>query len=60
MASPTKTERVLMAAETEHEGDPNRVYVLSRARAFKHSWVELAEALTRARREGWHLRWGFA
>lgn len=40
-------------------GDKERVHVLSVARTFKRSWIDLAEALTRVyERESWK-RWGF-
>jgi len=40
-------------------GDSERVDVLARARAFKRSWIELAEALARVyESSAWH-GWGF-
>lgn len=55
----TKTDEALAAAEATHAGDPERAELLARARRFKASWVELAEALTEARRAARWKRWGF-
>lgn len=33
--------------------------VVARARAFKRSWVDMAEALVRVRKQDLHERWGF-
>jgi hypothetical protein len=55
----TKTEAALAAAETAHADDPERAELLRRARRFKASWIELAEALTRARRERRWTEWGY-
>ena len=52
-------EAALQAAEEEHASDPERAELLARARRFKTSWVELAEALSSAR-SGRFLRWGYA
>jgi hypothetical protein len=46
---------------TEREyatGDPERAEVISCARRFKSSWIDLASALTRIRRGGQWKRWG--
>jgi hypothetical protein len=56
----TRTDEALAAAEQEHADDPERVELLARARRFKASWVELAEALTEVRRRGAWKRWGHA
>jgi hypothetical protein len=40
-------------------GDGLRVLAVRRTRRFKHSWIELAEALLRVRRTGAYRRWGF-
>lgn len=41
-------------------GDEERADVLAKARAFKRSWIELAEALARTHeRESWQ-RWGYS
>jgi hypothetical protein len=55
----TKTEAALAEAERSHVDDPARAELLRRARFFKASWIELAEALTRAKRERHWKRWGF-
>ena len=55
----TKVEAELEAAEEEHMDDPERVELLRRARRFKSSWIELAEALTQAQRDGSYKRWGY-
>jgi hypothetical protein len=56
----TKTDAALAAAEQEFaEDDPERADLLARARRFKSSWIELAEALTRVRGGGEWRRWGY-
>ena len=56
----TKIEAALADAEREHAGDAERSELLARARRFKASWVELAEALTAVRRSNHWKRWGFS
>jgi len=56
----TKTEAALAEAEAAHADDPERAELLRRARHFKASWIELAEALTQARRNGRWKDWGYA
>ncbi len=46
----TKTEAALEHAEQAHADDPERAELLRRARRFKTSWIELAEALTACRK----------
>jgi hypothetical protein len=36
-----------------------RMEVVSRARVFKRSWVDMAEALCEVRNHGYHERWGY-
>lgn len=36
-----------------------RMEVLARARAFKRSWVDMAEALVEVRNRGYYRRWGY-
>lgn len=36
-----------------------RLQVVARARAFKRSWVDMAEGLTTVRKRGLHSRWGY-
>jgi hypothetical protein len=55
----TKTEAALAEAETAHADDPERAQLLSRARRFKASWIELAEALTQAKRGRRWKEWGY-
>ena len=55
----TKVVAQLAAAEKEHEDDPERATVLRRARAFKASWIELAESLVHVRREQSWRAWGY-
>jgi len=55
----TKTESALAEAEAAHADDPERAELLRRARRFKASWIELAEALTAAKRGGRWKEWGY-
>ncbi len=56
----TKTDREMEDTMLAVADDPERVDVLSKARRFKRTWIELAEALTGVyERESW-LRWGFS
>src|SRR3954463_10406823 len=57
--SRTKVEEALADAEREHADDPERVELLARARRFKSSWIELAEALNEVRRGTRWKRWGY-
>jgi hypothetical protein len=57
--STTKTDRLLEDKMLAHAGDPERVDVLGKARAFKRSWLELAEALTRVLDKGSWESWGY-
>ncbi len=53
----TKTDRALEDKMLAVAGDPERVAVLQKARAFKRTWIELGEALTSVHnRELWQ-RW---
>jgi hypothetical protein len=55
----TKTDRALEDRMLAFAGDRERVEILARARAFKRSWIELAEALAHVvERASWN-RWGF-
>lgn len=55
----TKTDRELEDTMLGVADDPERVDILAKARLFKRTWIELAEALTGAyERESW-LRWGY-
>jgi hypothetical protein len=55
----TKTDAALAAAEEAHTDDPERAELLRRARRFKASWIELAEALTAARKHATWRGWGY-
>jgi hypothetical protein len=55
----TKTDAAMAAAEEAHADDPERAELLRRARRFKASWIELAEALTAARKHATWRGWGF-
>ncbi len=55
----TKTEAALADAERAHSDDPERAEVLARARRFKASWIELAEALSGIKRSGRWKEWGY-
>ncbi|HEY8041305.1 MAG TPA: hypothetical protein VIF15_15970 [Polyangiaceae bacterium] len=55
----TKTDAAMAEAEQAHADDPERAELLRRARRFKNSWLELAEALTQARRGGRWKEWGY-
>lgn len=55
----TKTDRDMEDAMLAVADDPERVDVLDKARHFKATWIDLAEALTGVyERESW-VRWGF-
>ncbi len=58
MAS-TQTERKLEDKMAAFADDPQRVAVLGKARDFKRSWIELAEALTRVRDQQLWEGWGY-
>lgn len=55
----TKTDRALEDRMLAVAGDSERVEVLARARAFKRSWIELAEALARVYETSVWSSWGF-
>lgn len=57
--APTKTDREMEDKMLAVAGDPERVDVIGKARHFKRTWIELAEALTGVyERESW-VRWGY-
>jgi hypothetical protein len=56
----TKTDRKLEDKMLAHAGDPVRVNVLSKARNFKRSWLELAEALSQVLDSGQWEGWGYS
>jgi hypothetical protein len=55
----TKIDATLAALEDAHADDPERAELLRRARRFKSSWLELAQALTETRRGNRWKGWGF-
>jgi hypothetical protein len=55
----TQGEARIDDAIRAHAGDPERVLVLERAKRFKRTWIELAEALVRVREAETHRRWGY-
>ncbi|MEO8874089.1 MAG: hypothetical protein ABI461_00765 [Polyangiaceae bacterium] len=55
----TKVDQELADAVEINSDDPERAELLSRARRFKNSWIELAEGLTEARKNGSWKRWGY-
>jgi len=58
--SQTKTDRDLENRILAVQGDDERVQALTKARAFKRSWIELAEILTRIFDRGSWEPWGFS
>ena len=55
----TKIDATLRALEETYADDPERAELVRRARRFKSSWIELAQALTEARKNGRWKTWGF-
>jgi len=55
----TNVDRALAALEEKHADDPERALLLRRTRAFKSSWLELAQALADVRRSKHWERWGY-
>jgi hypothetical protein len=55
----TKVDAQLAAAEEAHQNDPERAELIARARRFKASWIELAEALMHVRSKSTWRRFGF-
>ncbi len=56
----TKTDRKLEDKMLAAANDPERALVIARARSFKRSWLELAEALTQVLEKGNWQAWGYA
>jgi len=55
----TKTDRAMEDRLLAVSGDAERADTLAKARAFKRTWLELADALARVQKhESWR-RWGF-
>ena len=55
----TKTDRAMEDRMIAVSDDPERADTLAKARAFKHTWLELAEALARVQAQQSWGRWGF-
>jgi hypothetical protein len=55
----TKTDRAMEDRMLAVSDDPERADTLAKARAFKRTWIELAEALARVQAQGSWARWGF-
>jgi hypothetical protein len=56
----TKTDRQMEDRMLAVAGDPERADTLSKARAFKRTWLELAEALARCNEKRLWEKWGFS
>ena len=56
----TKTDRQMEDRMHAVADDPVRADTLQKARAFKRTWLELAEALTRANDKRLWEKWGFS
>lgn len=55
----TKTDRAMEDRLLAVSGDPERADTLAKARAFKRTWLELAESLERVQKHDSWRRWGF-
>ncbi|MBL8636512.1 MAG: hypothetical protein JNM40_25035 [Myxococcales bacterium] len=55
----TKVDAALAAAERRHSKDPERAELIARARRFKASWIELAEALSSCQKSQRYTEWGY-
>lgn len=56
----TKTDRQMEDRMHAVADDPERADTLAKARAFKRTWLELAEALSRANEKRLWEKWGFS
>lgn len=56
----TKTDRQMEDRMHAVASDPERAETLQKARAFKRTWIELAEALSRAHDKRLWEKWGFS
>lgn len=56
----TKTDRKLEDKMLAAAADPERANVICKARSFKRSWLELAEALTQVLEKGNWEGWGYS
>src|SRR4051812_8532298 len=55
----TKTDRQMEDRMMAVAADPERADTLQKARAFKRTWLELAQALSKIQSENSWERWGF-
>ena len=55
----TKTDRQMEDRMLAVADDPERADTLAKARLFKRTWLELADALARVQKNGSWQRWGF-
>jgi hypothetical protein len=55
----TKTDRQMEDRMLAVSADPERAETLAKARAFKRTWLELAEALAKVQHDRAWERWGF-
>lgn len=55
----TKTDRAMEDQLLAVQNDPERADTLAKARAFKRTWIELADALARVQKQASWQRWGF-
>src|SRR5262245_57955063 len=55
----TKTDRQMEDRMIAVSGDPLRADTLAKARAFKRTWLELAEALTKVQHQNSFRDWGY-
>ena len=56
----TKTDRQMEDRMLAVQADPERADTLAKARAFKRTWLELAEALSRCSEKKLWENWGFS
>lgn len=56
----TKTDQLMEDRMIAVQGDPERADTLQKARAFKRTWLELAEALSRCNEKRLWEKWGFS
>ena len=55
----TKTDQQMEDTMAAVANDPERADTLAKARAFKRTWLELAQALQRVSNERTWQRWGY-
>lgn len=56
----TKTDQMMEDRMIAVSSDPERADTLQKARAFKRTWLELAEALSRCSEKKLWAKWGFS